>query len=418
MRAHELVLCGRLGIRNVREMTHSNSTARPKLAIAVTSHRSVSFFEGQLGFLVSNGWSVEVLSSPGPYMHRAESEGANTQPIAMERDIAPLKDIVALFRFWKYFRRARPDLVVAGTPKAGLLGTGAARIAGVRNVIYAVHGLRLETASGWKRRILWCTEWMACHAAHRVFCVSPSLRQRMISLGLVTAKRSKVVGPGTVNGIDLDKWRSTPDRINVGRATRARLGIPSHSSVIGFVGRLVRDKGVVELYEAFTLLGPCHSELRLLLVGTFEAGDPIPAPVRDRIENDPNVIIAGYAENVAPYYWAMDVLALPTYREGFPGAPLEAQAASVPVVCTNATGAVDALLDGITGLIVPVGDIGALTSALDRLLTDPELRTQMGRAGCEWVKQNYPQKKVWSSLLAEYRSLIRESRDQAYRTAE
>jgi glycosyltransferase involved in cell wall biosynthesis len=172
------------------------------------------------------------------------------------------------------------------------------------------------------------------------------------------------------------------------------------------VGRLTRDKGILELYEAFKLLRPSYPELRLLLVGRFESGDPVPPRLRTELEADPAVTITGFIHDVAPFYWAMDVLALPTYREGFPGVPLEAQAASVPVVSTDASGAVDALLDGVTGLRVPVGDVDALASALDRLLGDPVLRAEIGRRGPIWVKQNFQREIVWRALLAEYRSTL------------
>jgi lipopolysaccharide/colanic/teichoic acid biosynthesis glycosyltransferase len=172
------------------------------------------------------------------------------------------------------------------------------------------------------------------------------------------------------------------------------------------VGRFTRDKGIAELYEAFTQLQPAYADLRLLLVGDFEAGDPVPPALRARIEVDPAVIRTGFVTDVEAYYWTMDLLALPTYREGFPGAPLEAQAASVPVVTTDATGAADAIVDGITGLRVPAGDVGALAAALDRLLADPELRARMGQAGCSWVQQNFQRETVWESLLASYRSIL------------
>jgi len=172
------------------------------------------------------------------------------------------------------------------------------------------------------------------------------------------------------------------------------------------VGRFTRDKGIVELYEAFTRVQPAYPDLRLLLVGDFEVGDPVPAMGRDRIEADPAVVRIGFVADVAPYLWTMDMLVLPTYREGFPGSPLEAQAASIPVVTTDATGAIDAILDGVTGIRVPVGDVGALTAALDRLLADPEERARMGQAGCSWVQQNFQRETVWESLLASYRSIL------------
>jgi glycosyltransferase involved in cell wall biosynthesis len=327
----------------------------------------------------------------------------------MEREIAPLKDIVSLWRLWRLFRRTHPDLVIAGTPKAGLLGTLAARLAGVPHVVYILHGLRLETASGWKRRLLWSAEWIACHAAHHVQSVSPSLRARAISLGLVAPEHCRVIGSGTVNGVDIERWLRTSEAEAIGRKTRERLGIPQTALLVGFAGRLTRDKGIFELYEAFTRLRLSYPELRLLLLGGFEDGDAVPPAIRLRIEADPAVIRAGFVSNVEAYYWTMDVLALPTYREGFGIVCLEAQAASVPVVSTDATGARDAILDGVTGLRVPVGDVDALTAALDRLLGDPVLRASMGQSGRAWVQKNFQREIVWAAYARDYEQILKAS---------
>ena len=374
--------------------------------MVVTSAVSTAFFRGQLEFLTSNGLDVSVFSSAGPELEAMRAEGATPWAVPMEREIAPLRDIVSLWRLWRLFCHTRPDLVVAGTPKAGLLGTLAARLAGVPHVMYVVLGLRLETALGWKRRLLWSAEWLACHVAHHVRSVGPSLRRRMIDLSLVTPEHCRVMGAGTINGVDTEHWRRTPQAEAIGRITRERLRIPPGAPVVGFVGRFTRDKGIAELYEAFTRLQPFFADLRLLLVGDFEQGDPVGCGLRSRLEENPSVIRAGFVADVAPYYWTMDVLALPTYREGFPGALLEAQAACFPDVGTDATGALDAFLDGITGLRVPVCDAGALAAALGSLLGDQSMRTRMGRAGCEWVQQNFQRAKVWERLLIEYRSIL------------
>jgi glycosyltransferase involved in cell wall biosynthesis len=356
--------------------------------------------------MVNNGWDVNVVSGPGPELDAMREEGASPWTIPMEREIALFKDIVSLWRLWRLFRRTHPTLVVSGTPKAGLLGTLAARLAGVPNVVYTIHGLRMETASGWKRRLLWSTEWLACHSAHHVRCVSPSLRSRTIALGLVRPEHSAVIGKGSSNGLHLERWQRTAQTQVTARQARYGLGIPLSAPVIGFVGRLVHDKGIAELYDAFKRLQITYPDLRLLLVGDFEAGDPVPPSLRAQLESDSATTITGFVSNVEVYYWIMDVLALPTYREGFPGVPLEAQAASVPVVTTDATGAIDAICDGITGLCVPVGNPDALTVALARLLADSGLRKRMGCAGCSWVQQNFRRETVWKNLEANYRSVL------------
>jgi len=184
------------------------------------------------------------------------------------------------------------------------------------------------------------------------------------------------------------------------------LGIPSDAPVIGYVGRFVRDKGVTELIEAFSELRSEFPELRLLMLGRPEAADPLPAATLQRMAGDPNVVCPGFVSNLAEYYQAMEVLALPTYREGFPSVVLEAQAAARPVVTTLATGAIDSVVDGVTGLLVPVRDAKALAVALGTVLRDRDYGARLGRAGRDRVLSKFRHEIVWASLLSEYQQLL------------
>ena len=225
-------------------MNNPRITPRPKLTFLVTAATSTGFYKGQLDYLVRNGFDVDIVSSPGSELYSMRVEGATPWGVPMEREIALHKDVVSLWRLWRLLRRTCPNIVVAGTPKAGLLGTIAARLAGVPNVLYIQHGLRLDTASGWKRQLLWSTEWIACHAAHHVKSVSPSLAARIVSLGLAAPERISVVGVGTANGVEIDRWLRTPEAAAIGRKTRDRFGISDEAPLVGFVGRFTQDKGI------------------------------------------------------------------------------------------------------------------------------------------------------------------------------
>ena len=203
---------------------------------------------GQLGFLHESGFDVTVISSPGSGVEAfLDQEGADFVPLAMEREISPRRDLVALWRLWKQFRRLRPDISHVGMPKGGLLGGLAAWLAGVPHRVYTLHGLRLDSTRGWRRHLLTFTERIACLSAHRVVCVSESLRRRAIHLRLVSARRTVVLGSGSANGVDLARFESTAERRESAREKREELGIPQDAPLVGFVGRLTRDKGVTDL---------------------------------------------------------------------------------------------------------------------------------------------------------------------------
>ncbi|MFL6436206.1 MAG: sugar transferase, partial [Terriglobales bacterium] len=187
---------------------------------------------------------------------------------------------------------------------------------------------------------------------------------------------------------------------------REQLKIPQHSPVIGFVGRFTGDKGIAELTAAYWKLRSQYSDLYLLLVGDFEDGNPIDVSLRERILTDDKIIQSGFVSTTAPYYLLMDVLILPTYREGFPNVCLEAQAAGIPVITTDSTGAKESVIHGQTGFVVPVRDSEAIVATVEHLLNDPDLRARMGTAGREWVSREFKPENVWNALLLEYEQAL------------
>lgn len=379
---------------------------KPRVLYIVTSSLSLWLLRGQARYLRERGFEVAVITSAGPQVDDfVGEEGVPVITVAMEREVAPLRDALALFRLWRAIRGFRPDILNVSTPKAGLLGALAGKLAGVPARIYTLRGLRLETARGLRRTLLATAERVAARCAHEIVCVSPSLRARATALGVISARKSKVLGSGSSNGVVLEQFAPTPARAAAAAELRQELGIPADAPVVGFVGRLTRDKGVPELVAACRALRPHWPELRLLLVGFFEPGDPLPAALRAQIASDPQLIVR--AADAAPYYHAMDVLALPTHREGFPNVALEAAAAGKPIVAAAATGVVDAVVHGETGLLAPVGDAPALSAALESLLRDPRLARRLGDQARARVAREFARERVCASWAAEYAQLLR-----------
>lgn len=382
----------------------------PRILNMVTIPLSArAFLRGQLAYFRSRGYDVHVAASGAPredLEQVAADQGVKAHIVPFEREISLKRDIASLWAAWQLVRQLRPVVTNVGTPKAGLVGGLAARLAGVPARVYTLHGLRLETTTGTRRRLLMAMERMACANAHRVICVSPSLRQRAIDLGLVNAHKAIVLGSGTSNGLDAARFVTPHVDEIVG--LRTRLNLPVDALTIGFVGRFVRDKGIRELFEAFTTLHGENPSTRLLLVGDYEEGDPLPEALRHALEAHPGVVKAGFVRDTAPYYHMMDVLALPTYREGFPTAPLEAGAAGRPAVVSDATGATDAVINNVTGVRVPVGNVEALTAALRSLLEDPERSRTMGRRSQERVLNEFQPQQMWVALEGVYQDILRE----------
>jgi len=374
-----------------------------------TVPESLSFLTGQIGYMRHKGFEVYAISSPGSLANEfALSEHVRVHSVNMPRRITPFIDLRALRHLRQKLQMLGTKIIHAHTPKAGLLGMLGGLLAHVPLRIYHIHGLPFITAKGYKRLLLrWC-ETVSCHIAHQVFCVSASARELAVREGVCQTHKVKVLGNGSINGIDATR-RFNPH--SLGEATRQNVrkhyGIPSEALVIGFVGRIVRDKGLIEFATAWMVLRESYPDLHLLIVGPFESQDPLPQELIEVLRHDSRVHLTGYVSDGVPsLYMAMDVLVLPSHREGLGLAALEASAMILPVVATRIPGCVDAVVDGVTGTLVPTRDAKALTEAIRNYLKRPKLRREHGEAGRQRVMRDFRPEDIWEATYREYVRLL------------
>ena len=376
---------------------------RIRVTHVTTVPMSLMFLRGQAAFMRERGIDLSAVSSPGAELDAfGVEEGIPVYAVAMERRITPLKDLVSLARLYAHFRATKPDIVHAHTPKGGLLGTIAATLARVPRRIYHMRGLPLMGATGAKRALLTLSERVSCALASEVLCVSHSLRTEALTLRLARAENIQVLGGGSGQGVDTERFDPARFTADDRARTRTLLGIPADALVYGFVGRIVRDKGIRELVHAWQQVRERLPHAHLLVVGPSEAQDAIDVADRQAMELDDRVHIVGFVTDTPALYVAMDVVVLPTYREGFPNVPLEAASMARPVLATRIPGCIDAVIDEKTGVLVPPRDTGSLAQALLRY-ADPSLRTRHGMNGRLRATACFGRQVVLARLAAFYR---------------
>jgi glycosyltransferase involved in cell wall biosynthesis len=352
---------------------------------------------GQLAYLREQGYDVVLVSSPGSLLDAVgHREGVRTVGVPMSRAISPRGDLRSFAALMRLYRAERPEISMVGTPKAGLLAGIAALLTGVPRRVYLLRGLRLETSRGLQRAVLWACERIAAASAHQVLCVSRSLRDEARALRILGRGKGTVLGAGGSNGVRVPE--TLPSVGDVVERRRA-LGLEPTDLVFGYVGRITPDKGVRELLAAFATVSARLPEALLVVAGNDE-GDDVDTETLGALRNHPRVRFLGWLDDPAMLYPVLDVFVLPTYREGLPTVCLEAGAAAVPVVTTDATGARDAVIDGETGLCVPARDARSLADAMLLLADDGDLRRAMGAAGRRFVLQNFTNEVVWARLRA------------------
>jgi len=379
---------------------------RPRLVKIVTVPLSFQLGQGHAAVMTGAGFEVHAVSSPGPLADEySQYEQVPVHPVPMARRIAPWSDLVSFVRLCRTLRRLRPSVVQSGTPKAAVLGTLAAYLLRVRVRVYYVHGLPMLTARGVMRRVLFAVERLTCSAATHIVCVSPSIRLELVAAGMCPADKAVVLGHGSSNGVDMsvfDPGRFPPDAVT---RARANLGIPADALLIGFLGRIGREKGIEQLYRAWRVVRDAFPTAYLLIVGPDEANDPVAPEILEALEADPRVRFTGPDWYPAPLYALMDVLCMPSHREGLPNVALEAAAMEVPVVAFRVPGVVDAVESGTTGELVDPLSSEQIAAAIGNYFRQPSLRRKHGRAGRRRVHEFFAREKVWAALTKFYLSV-------------
>lgn len=397
-----------------KSILSSSSLTRRKTKIIRISTVPISlnvFCKGLLQEL-SNDYEIVAVSSPGADLEEVKiREKVRTIAVPMRRHISPLHDLVSLWQLFWIFRREKPDMVHSITPKAGLLSMLAAKLAGVPIRLHTFTGLIWPTASGLKRKILVAMDKLLCICATHLNPEGQGVAHDLQTH--ITHKPLTVLGHGNVRGIDFDHYTSTPDIERAAQQCRADLGIPADAFVFLFVGRIVRDKGIVELIEAFKNLtesyaqkSPTSSPISLLLVGNEEEHlDPLPPSTQQLIHTLPNIYRLPFQTDVRPFYATAQALVFPSYREGFPNVVLEAGAFALPSIVTDINGSREIITHGVNGFIIPSQNIEALTQSMQTLLHTPHLKS-MGEAAYHNVQQHFSKALVWQQLKDYYQHLL------------
>lgn len=361
--------------------------------------------------LVNRGWEVHLACSPDDGTDSFEVlrslRGVTLHAVPMARPLRPLQDARSFGRWLALVGRVRPELVVASTPKAGLLALVAARLRRVPSRIYHVRGLRSEGLGGVLAAASRASEYLAAGASTAVLVDSPSLLYAMRQVGLLKPEAGTVLGSGSSCGVDSNWFRppSAEERLDA----RARLGIHEQCVVVGFIGRITADKGVRELLEAMSRLRHTYPGLRLVLAGAVEESNVFTQSLSTAYSAD-WVTMTGRVPESRDIYWSLDIFCLPSYREGFPISSLEAQSCGLPVVTTDATGCIDSVISGRTGLVVPVGDTNAVTRALRNLVDDESLRISMGNSARERVLREFDEPIVRTQVVEFIEGAMKQGR--------
>jgi lipopolysaccharide/colanic/teichoic acid biosynthesis glycosyltransferase len=381
-------------------------STRSRLVNIVTVPISFWLVRGQAALMSSAGFEVHAISSPGPLADEySRAQNVPVHPVPMARRISPLSDLVSLARLVATLKRLEPRVVQAGTPKAGLLGMIAAYFLRVPIRVYYIHGLPILTARGLQRLILRATERLACAMATDVVCVSHSIRSELVAARLCPSRKAVVIGDGSSNGVDTCAFDRTRLPEGTREQVRSRLGIPQNALVVGFIGRIGREKGIGELERAWRQLRDRCPAAHLLIIGPPEETDPISEETQLALAGDPKVHLPGADWHTAPLYMAMDLFCLPSHREGFPNVLLEAAAMELPVVAFRVPGVVDAVEDGMTGRLVTALNVKELAETLGDYLRDATLRRRHGQAARQRVAERFRREKVWAALTEFYASL-------------
>ena len=336
----------------------------------------------------------------------ASDQGVQYFPLEITRKITPLQDLRCLVRLVRFLRQEKPHFVHSHTPKAGIIGMLAAYIAGVPVRMHTVAGLPLMEATGVKRWVLNTVERITYFCSTHVYPNSKGLETFILQNKFCTSKKIKVLGSGSSNGIDTSYF--DPEMVSQAQqvALKNELSIEPKDFVFCFVGRLVKDKGVNELIDAFIQISKKHLNAKLLIVGHTEADlDPLLPKTLHNIEFNERIIEVGFQKDIRPYLAIADLFIFPSYREGFPNVILQANAMGVPCIVSDINGCNELIKQGENGLIVPAKNSKILKEQMELLLENPNYLKASKAEIRNFIRSNFEREVFWELLLKEYKAL-------------
>jgi glycosyltransferase involved in cell wall biosynthesis len=361
------------------------------------------FIGGQFKHFTNKGYKLFAVCSDSEYLKKyAEENGFEYLVTPIRRSISIISDLKSIWRIFCYIRKNEIGIVEGHTPKGGLIAMIASWMAGVPKRIYFRHGLVYETSKGLKRFILVNADRLTSLLATKIVCVSPSVMQRSLEDHLCSKSKMIILSKGTCNGIDT-QGKFNPENIDKDKLQyyKNKYGISDNDWVVGYTGRLVKDKGIIELVEAIDELKQKGMKCKLLLMGMFEKRDSLPEDMKKKILEDKDIIYTGFINEDQQYYYAlMNIYILPSYREGFPTGTLEAQSMGVPVITTNSTGCIDAIIEGRTGLRTKI-DKDDIAHQIEEM-RNKGLDVSMRESARQWVVNNFDEHVVWDEIEKLY----------------
>lgn len=373
---------------------------KKKIIRAVTVSMSCVLFEDVMRRLSAEGYEMVALASSGRELDKLKEEGFHCIEVEMARHISLWKDLKALVNMVRVLHKEKPYMIHSMTPKAGLLCMIAGWLTRVPVRVHMFTGLVWPISTGLKRRILMATDWLTCACATHVIPEGQGVLNDLKNGG-ITKKPMKVLGYGNVKGVDMERFN--PDRF-------VDIKKDADKFTFIFVGRIVGDKGVNELVEAFTQLHEKCQQTRLVLVGGYEEDlDPVKQVTLDRIKANPAIEAVGpkYGDDLLVEYVKADCHIMPSYREGFPNTPMEAGAMGLPNIVTDINGSREIIVDGENGLIVPPRTVPSLYEAMERMVTDTTMREKMQKNARPMIESRFEKSFVQDCLINYYKEIMR-----------
>jgi glycosyltransferase involved in cell wall biosynthesis len=366
-----------------------------------------TLLKGQLGYM-SKYYDVTAISSNEDKLNNyGKREGVKTFHLPLTRKITPIRDLICVYKLYRYLKRYKPLIVHSHTPKAGIVGMMAASMARVPIRLHTVAGLPLLESTGIKRKILNAVEKRTYKYATQVYPNSKGLYEIILQEKFCQPSKLKVLGQGSSNGIDTSYFSRTHFSELAITQKKEEIGIPEGDTVFVFVGRIVKDKGINELVAAFEKLQEQKTDCSLLLVGPFEDDlDPVSEATRMSIDRNAKIFAVGYQVDVRIYLALSDILVFPSYREGFPNVVMQALAMGLPAIVSDINGCNELINDGENGLIIPVKDIDAVERAMLKLIENRTLLNDLKMNTRDSIVLRYERKAFWEKLKKTYEELM------------